>query len=292
MSKTKRIIRIMLALNNNKAITAKELAENEGVSERTIIRDIQELSEIHFPVYSLRGRYGGFSALANKMIPPIWFSEDEIIALFFAVDAMQYIGSTPFSSRYKEMLNKLLSMIPQDTTEIIEETKDKVLMWQPSVKVNEAILRDLYSASLKERTVDILYATKEKELYREIEPMGLYLSNGYWFCPAYCRMRSEIRLFRIDRIKSAVINFNTCSTNIHLNVKEWLYSKYESNSVKLEVNLSKEGSRKAESISWLREDIAYYSDGTSKIIKDINRSEDCFMWTCFGVLERGRNNKT
>ncbi|MGQ0454098.1 HTH domain-containing protein [Bacillus sp. SS-TM] len=45
MSKTKRIIRIMLALNNNNSITAKELAKSEGVSERTILRDIQELSE-------------------------------------------------------------------------------------------------------------------------------------------------------------------------------------------------------------------------------------------------------
>ena len=66
MSKTKRIIRIMLALNNNNSITAKELAKSEGVSERTILRDIQELSEIYFPVYSERGRNGGFKEEANR----------------------------------------------------------------------------------------------------------------------------------------------------------------------------------------------------------------------------------
>ncbi|WP_257206975.1 WYL domain-containing protein [Bacillus pseudomycoides] len=31
--------------------------------------------------------------------------------------------------------------------------------------------------------------------------MGLYVYNGYWYCPSYCRMRRDIRLFRVDRIK-------------------------------------------------------------------------------------------
>ncbi|HDR3901817.1 TPA: HTH domain-containing protein, partial [Bacillus cereus] len=157
MSKTKRIIRIMLALNNNNSITAKELAKSEGVSERTILRDIQELSEIYFPVYSERGRNGGFSTLKNKMIPPIWFSEDEIIALFFAIDAMQYVGATPFSTSYNVILNKLFNMIPQETSDAIENTRDKILMWQPNIKVDKRVLRNLYDASVEEKTVNILY---------------------------------------------------------------------------------------------------------------------------------------
>ncbi|CCW06911.1 TPA: YafY family transcriptional regulator [Bacillus cereus] len=276
MSKTKRIIRIMLALNNNNSITAKELAKSEGVSERTILRDIQELSEIYFPVYSERGRNGGFSTLKNKMIPPIWFSEDEIIALFFAIDAMQYVGATPFSTSYNVILNKLFNMIPQETSDAIENTRDKILMWQPNIKVDKRVLRNLYDASVEEKTVNILYETTEDEIYREIEPMGLYVYNGYWYCPAYCRMRRGIRLFRVDRIKKTIINSTSHSTNVHSNVKEWLYSECESNLIKLEVSLSKEGKRKAESISWLRDNMEYNSDGTAKITKNINPSEEWF----------------
>ncbi|WP_255261217.1 helix-turn-helix transcriptional regulator [Bacillus pseudomycoides] len=166
-------------------------------------------------------------------------------------------------------------MIPQETSDVIENTRDKVLMWQPNIKVDERTLRNLYDASVEEKTVSILYET-EDEIYREIEPMGLYVYNGYWYCPSYCRMRRDIRLFRVDRIKKTIINSNYHSRNIHLNVKEWLYSEYESNPIKLEVNLNKEGKRKAESMSWLRDNMEYNSDGTAKITKNITPSEEWF----------------
>lgn len=38
--------------------TAKKLAEMFGVSERTIRSDIEELS-CHYPIFTVRGRYGG-----------------------------------------------------------------------------------------------------------------------------------------------------------------------------------------------------------------------------------------
>lgn len=276
MSKTKRIIRIMLALNNNASITSKELAEIEGVSERTIMRDIQELSEIHFPVYSQRGRHGGFATLENKMIPPIWFSEGEIIALYFAINAIQYISSTPFSSNYHEILNKVLNLIPQKTTELLTETKNKVLMWQPSIKVDETQLKDIYQASLENKTVTILYESNDGEKYREIEPLGLYLSNGYWFCPAYCRLREMYRLFRVERIKETAITTNTSSNHQYSNVRDWIYSEYDSKGIVLKVKLSVEGRRKANGIHWLREDIISHSNGNFLIEKEISDSEVSF----------------
>lgn len=96
-------------------------------------------------------------------------------------------------------------MIPQETSDAIENTRDKILMWQPNIKVDKRVLRNLYDASVEEKTVNILYETTEDEIYREIEPMGLYVYDGYWYCPAYCRMRRGIRLFRVDRIKKQLL---------------------------------------------------------------------------------------
>ena len=47
---------------------------------------------------------------------------------------MQYVGSTPFSSSYEVISNKLFNMIPQETSDAIENTRDKILMWQPNIK--------------------------------------------------------------------------------------------------------------------------------------------------------------
>ena len=92
-------------------------------------------------------------------------------------------------------------MIPQETSDTIENTRDKILMWQPNIKVDKTVLRNLYDASVEEKLL-ISYMKQLKMKSIEIEPMGLYVYNGYWYCPAYCRMRRGIRLFRVDRIKN------------------------------------------------------------------------------------------
>ncbi|SDZ41331.1 hypothetical protein SAMN04488156_13029 [Bacillus sp. 166amftsu] len=54
------------------------------------------------------------------------------------------------------ILNKLFNMIPQETSDAIENTRDKILMWQPNIKVDKKTLRDLYDAAIEEKTVNIL----------------------------------------------------------------------------------------------------------------------------------------
>jgi predicted DNA-binding transcriptional regulator YafY len=47
-------------------MTAAQLAAELEVSQRTILRDIEELSAAGFPVYSVRGSVGGFELLGGS----------------------------------------------------------------------------------------------------------------------------------------------------------------------------------------------------------------------------------
>lgn len=58
MSSFNRKIEILKILNDNRRETISNLASEFGVSERTIRRDIEELS-LKFPIYTLQGRYNG-----------------------------------------------------------------------------------------------------------------------------------------------------------------------------------------------------------------------------------------
>lgn len=53
----------MLLLQHGRRVTARELAERLDVSERTVLRDIEELSGAGVPVYATRGPNGGFQLL-------------------------------------------------------------------------------------------------------------------------------------------------------------------------------------------------------------------------------------
>lgn len=54
--------------------------------------------------------------------------------------------------------------------------------------------------------VTIEYDTGKGSERRYIQPIGLYASQGYWYCPAYCFERRGYRLFRADRVRSASLN--------------------------------------------------------------------------------------
>jgi predicted DNA-binding transcriptional regulator YafY len=54
--------------------------------------------------------------------------------------------------------------------------------------------------------VTIEYKSRSGVSERNIQPIGLYASSGYWYCPAYCFLREEIRQFRADRLLSALLN--------------------------------------------------------------------------------------
>ncbi|MGC1209241.1 MAG: HTH domain-containing protein [Ornithinimicrobium sp.] len=58
-----RLVSVMLALQRRGRVTAGQLASELEVSERTILRDLDELSGAGVPIYATRGRGGGFQLL-------------------------------------------------------------------------------------------------------------------------------------------------------------------------------------------------------------------------------------
>ncbi len=58
-----RLLSLLLVLQNGGRFTAADLADRLGVSERTVLRDIEVLSGSGVPVYGTRGPGGGFELL-------------------------------------------------------------------------------------------------------------------------------------------------------------------------------------------------------------------------------------
>ncbi|MDQ0059917.1 putative DNA-binding transcriptional regulator YafY [Paenibacillus harenae] len=196
----------MMKVNARKSFTIGELAIDLGVSERTISRDLIDLSELGVPLYSIQGRGGGFKILNERMLPPIAFTESEAISIFFSAQSLKYYGSLPFGEGTESAMDKFYHYLQPDIKEQIDRLKDKVAIWSPNREMSAACLQVLLRAIMVRRTVTIEYGSIKKFETRDVQPIGLYSDRGYWYCPAYCFNRKAYRLFRADRILSAQLN--------------------------------------------------------------------------------------
>lgn len=204
MSKSKRLVELMMAVNRKKKFTVRELAEEFGVSTRTMLRDLQELSGMGIPLYSEVGPSGGYQVLNERVLPPIAFTEEEAVAMFFACHALRHYASLPFETPSSSALRKFFAYLPNDVKDRIEEMRNRVDFYTPERKETCRFLGILLESAIRQKVVTIEYETTPGRS-RNIQPIGIYADDGFWYCPAYCFEREAYRLFRADRITSAVM---------------------------------------------------------------------------------------
>ncbi|WP_235549738.1 helix-turn-helix transcriptional regulator [Paenibacillus sp. Soil766] len=197
---------MIMRINAKPHFTVRELADEFGLSTRTITRDLLELSELGVPVYAIQGRGGGFRLLQERLLPPISFTEGEAISMFFACQTMDYFSALPFGEGADSALHKFYHYLPADVKEQIDRLKNRIMFWNPYRSMSAEILQTLLKALMIGRVVNIAYKSSSGVSERNIQPIGLYASSGYWYCPAYCFNKEDIRQFRADRILSAALN--------------------------------------------------------------------------------------
>jgi len=201
MSKTQRLMELLMAVNRKRKFTVKELAQEFGVSPRTILRDLQELSEWGVPLYSEVGPHGGYQVLRERLLPPIAFTEEEALAIFFAVHALRHYSSLPFAAASSTALRKFYQYLPPDSRERIDQMQQRVDFITPARRAVAPSLASLLDAAIQQQVLRITYQSREKRTSREIQPIGIYARNGLWYCPAYCFESKGIRVFRCDRFQ-------------------------------------------------------------------------------------------
>ena len=204
MSKAERLIEMMITINAKKDFTAGELAKEFSVSRRTILRDLQELEQAGFPLYSEVGAAGGYHILKERILPPVTFSESEAKAIFFACQALQFYRNLPFEQETISVLKKFLNCLPLDIQSSITQIQNSVVFWIPDRHCDSPLLKPMFHIVVNHHSATIQYSSTHSESIRTIIPIGLYAMNGLWYCPAYCTVANQIREFRIDRIKEII----------------------------------------------------------------------------------------
>ena len=201
---TKRLSRltaILTLLQTKRLLTASDLAKKFNLSIRTIYRDIKALENAGVPIVVVEGK--GYALMEGYRIPPVMFTEREANALITAEQLIQTNRDSSFVSDYSDAINKIRSVLHYATKDKAELLSKRIAFrLNPEKDRTSDYLSTLQLAITNFNLIRISYFAPDKNetTERSIEPFAIYSAQENWILIAWCRLRTEYRSFRLDRI--------------------------------------------------------------------------------------------
>ncbi|MCP4208475.1 MAG: YafY family transcriptional regulator [Shimia sp.] len=201
MSRTDRLFQLMQALRDlSPPATAQALAQETGVSERTIYRDIDSLRSLGAVIDGEAGF--GFTLIEDATLPPLGFVPEEIEALVVGLKEVVEVADPSLARAAKTALTKLKSRLPEAQAHRLKHAVLTAKRFQkpPDITIDAGALRQ---AAWEERTVAFDYGDAEgRRTTREVDPLSIVFMQSAHCLMAYCHLRRDFRAFRLDRMSN------------------------------------------------------------------------------------------
>jgi len=214
MNRLDRVSSILIMLQTKRYITADEIALRYGVSRRTIYRDLKTLEEAGVPIGAEPGK--GYYLVDGYHLPPVMFTLDEAAALTIAGKMVEKFTDVSAKAGMQSALDKIRAVLPTAAKEFAAtmDTDVEVFYSIPlqSSDYPNSFLLQLNSALAGRNLVEIDYRSQgshEPLNGRIIEPVAICFYSLSWHLIGWCRLRSNYRDFRIDRIKRLTVHQGT-----------------------------------------------------------------------------------
>ena len=198
-----RIVAILIQLQSKKIVKAQELADRFDVSLRTIYRDVRSLETSGVPIVSEAGV--GYSIMDGYRLPPVMFTREEASSFVAAEKLMQRFTDKTFGAYYESAMFKVKSVLRGKEKDWIDALQSQIIINPAETLFNENIpnaLEILFESIAEKTQVFVKYQSMESDIpsERNLEPVGIFHENNYWYVVAYCHFRKDYRQFRTDRL--------------------------------------------------------------------------------------------
>lgn len=203
MRRADRLFQIVLLLDRRRAVTAREIAEALGISERTVYRDIADLSRSGVPISGEAGV--GYMLRAGYRLPPLMFDPEELQALALGSRMVKGWTDEALGHAAERALLRIEAVLPKALKE--QPARDAFLV--PDFHVPEkmvAPLGKLRRCIAESKKARLAYTRLDGEASsRTIWPLGLVFWGESWTLAAWCELRGAFRSFRPDRMHEVAV---------------------------------------------------------------------------------------
>lgn len=219
MARSERLLTLLQTLRRyRRPVSGAVLAEETGVSLRTLYRDIASLQS---QGAMIEGEPGiGYVLKPGFMLPPMMFSQDEIEALVLGSKWVARAADSRLAAAGADALAKIAAVLPADMREAIDQAP--LLVAIKRVIEDKADLALMRKAIRSERVVQLTYGDVNGAVStRRIWPFALGYFDDVRMIVAWCELRDGYRHFRADRIVDfAVLEARYPRRRVAL-AKEW-----------------------------------------------------------------------
>ena len=198
MSRSERLLDLIQVLRRHRRpVSGQALADELGVSLRTVYRDIQTLIGQGATIDGEAGL--GFVLRPGFVLPPLMFSDEELEALVLGLRWVAQRTDASFEHAAMNALAKIAAVLPDDLRNNVEGIG---LIAVPSRDADARHdLAPIRAAIRSEQMVVLDYAdVKGEHTRRTIWPIALAFFENSRVLAAWCELRQDFRHFRIDRI--------------------------------------------------------------------------------------------
>lgn len=200
MNRIDRLFGILILLQSRKYVTAEKIANQFGISVRTVYRDTKALSEQGIPLSF--EPHKGYFIVQGYFLPPVAFNSDEANALILMERFLAGFSDKSITQHYTTALNKVKAVLRTSQKEKLEKLNEHIKLQLPERLTNDvehlSVLQNAISAKC---IIEIDYKNNKDEISkREVEPIGLIFYAFSWHLIAWCHLRREYRDFKVNNI--------------------------------------------------------------------------------------------
>lgn len=201
-----RLLSIILLLQTNGKMTSRALADELGVSQRTIWRDVDALSLAGIPIYAEGGHGGGIALDEGYRTSLTGLKESEALTLFVSSNA-KTLEAVGLGEAAERSLLKLLAALPSAHQPAIAHMRQRLLIdpdwwWQDENPL--PFWETLQQAVYTDRRIEAVYETYHGTTIRRVlEPYSLIAKSSVWYLVAH-HGDGEFRTYRVSRFREII----------------------------------------------------------------------------------------
>jgi predicted DNA-binding transcriptional regulator YafY len=201
-----RLLRLLSLLQARAGWSGAELADELGVTTRTVRNDVQRLRDLGYPVPASPGVGGGYRLGAGAALPPLLLDDEEAVAVAVGLRTAAGASVTDIQETSIRALAKLEHHHPSRLRHRVHALQAAtVAIPAPGPTVDAAVLTAVAAACRDHQRLRFDYRDHDGSAsVRTVEPHRLVHDRGRWYLVAWDSDRAGWRTFRADRIQPRV----------------------------------------------------------------------------------------